>query len=458
MKKTPAVIVFDCGATNVRAVAIDCYGRIIASKAFANQTYPDPLLPGGLIWDTGTIWQQLSDAARNVMSGMQKYEIAGVCTTTFCVDGAPFSSEGNMLYPVISWACKRTESVVDELHDIVPLERLYELTGLASFPFNTIYKLFWLKKHKQDLWEQTRQWLFMPTIINKHLCDALYTDVSMAGTSMLCEQDGRIYSEEILTKMGLPPDIFPPLKEAGEIIGRITQEASHITGIPAGTPVFAAGHDTQFAIFGSGAGFNEPVLSSGTWEILMVRTGKPGHDEQAFRSGITTELDAMPGTYNPGIQWLGSDILEWIRKNLFSDITYLPEVYDIMEAEARKAGPADIDIGLDFISGQGKLGKLDLHTSRGQIYYSVLGSLAIKTRDSLRQLEKSCNFKAASLLVAGGGSKNKLWNELRNSVLGLPVKPIRQAETTVLGAAMFAFAGAGVYKNPEEARKAMLNI
>ena len=50
------------------------------------------------------------------------------------------------------------------------------------------------------------------------------------------------------------------------------------TSIPDGIPVVATGHDTQFAIFGSGAEKNQPVLSSGTWEILMVRS-------EAFRSG-----------------------------------------------------------------------------------------------------------------------------------------------------------------------------
>ncbi len=31
-------------------------------------------------------------------------------------------------------------------------------------------------------------------------------------------------------------------------------------------PVISSGHDTQFALFGSGADLNQPILSSGTWE------------------------------------------------------------------------------------------------------------------------------------------------------------------------------------------------
>jgi len=33
-----------------------------------------------------------------------------------------------------------------------------------------------------------------------------------------------------------------------------------------------------------------------------------------------TELDAEPGLYNIGNQWIASGIIEWARRNLFNDI------------------------------------------------------------------------------------------------------------------------------------------
>ncbi len=51
MMKRDIVIVFDCGATNVRVIAIDRNGRIIASESSANNTKPDPFYPSCRIWD-----------------------------------------------------------------------------------------------------------------------------------------------------------------------------------------------------------------------------------------------------------------------------------------------------------------------------------------------------------------------------------------------------------------------
>jgi L-fuculokinase len=52
-------IVFDCGATNVRVIAINSKGNIIASESYANNTRPDPFYPSYRIWDAKEIWNKM---------------------------------------------------------------------------------------------------------------------------------------------------------------------------------------------------------------------------------------------------------------------------------------------------------------------------------------------------------------------------------------------------------------
>jgi len=68
---------------------------------------------------------------------------------------------------------------------------------------------------------------------------------------------------------------------------------------------------------------------------------------------------------------------------------------------------------------------------------------------------KSFNLKVEGIRVVGGGSKNKLWNRIRADVLGLPVEMTRFSEATVLGAALTAFKGVGLYKSFDEALKSI---
>ena len=58
------------------------------------------------------------------------------------------------------------------------------------------------------------------------------------------------------------------------------------------------------------------------------------------------------------------------------------------------------------------------------------------------------------LLLVGGGARNKVWTQMRADILGLPIRISNVSESTVLGAAMYAFAGAGVFESPESCRDA----
>ncbi|NOY37493.1 MAG: L-fuculokinase [Chlorobi bacterium] len=386
-------------------------------------------------------------------------EVVAVTVDTFGVDGAPFDAGGNMLYPVISWQCKRTARVMKNIGQYISPEKLCQITGLQPFPFNTITKLIWLKENEPQVIEKLHSFLFIPSIFLYRLSGEMVTDTSMAGTSMLTDLKKRDFSDEVLSAAGLDRSVFPRLVEPGEVAGQVTAKASGELGIPAGIPVVATGHDTQFAIFGSGAGEHTPVLSSGTWEILMVRTHEARIDRDMLTAGVTTELDSMPGLYNPGVQWIASGTLEWIKRMFYAEEAGKKDVYHTMTGEAGKISPGSggIRINPSFFpgsegQGNGMISGLTMETTRGEVYRAALEALACRTGYGLSLLQQAGNFKATHLLCVGGGSKNRLWNQIRADILDIPVRVVKQSETTVLGAAMFAFAGAGIYSGPAEAQ------
>ncbi len=460
MSKRNVVIVFDCGATNVRVVAIDNKGSVLASESLPNNTRPDPYFPDYRIWDVDEIWGKMCLASRKVLTGVDNKSVAGVTVTTFGVDGTLFDQSGKMLYPVISWQCERTKSVMENIDRYIPLKELYRESGVLPFSFNTINKLIWFRENKPELIDKSHRFLFMPAIFSYLLTGSMSNDTTMAGTSMLTSITSRSFSGTILGKIGFPSGKFGTPVEPGTIIGSVNDNASSLTGIPAGVPVIATGHDTQFAIFGSGADKNQPVLSSGTWEILMVRSESFNTGKTQLMMGITTELDARPGLYNIGNQWVASGILEWARKNMYADIKN--DVYDVMIAAAEKVPAGSngtrVNPGIfDKMSGeQGwQISGLKMDTSRDEIYRAMLEALSERLAEGKNALEKAGNFKTECILCVGGGSKNKLWNKLRAGYTGVPLKVIDQKETTVLGASFFVQAAAGNYGSPEDARAAI---
>ena len=166
MQKGDIVIVFDCGATNIRVIAIDSKGKILASESFANNTRPDPFYPAYRIWDANEIWGKMCRASLKVTKKINSGNIAGVTITTFGVDGTLFDKEGNMLYPVISWQCERTGEIMENIGKYIPLDELYGESGVLPYSFNTINKLIWFVEQKPALVDKSHMFLFLPSIFS----------------------------------------------------------------------------------------------------------------------------------------------------------------------------------------------------------------------------------------------------------------------------------------------------
>ena len=446
----------DCGATNVRAMVVDEKGVIAGKASQPNAPLPGEENPEFHVWDADRIFNQLSECAVQALQGLPAEQVKVVTITTFGVDGALTDAESNLLYPVISWKCPRTAEVMKHIGKYISQEELNRISGVGAFAFNTIYKLVWLKENRPDLLEKAHAWLFISNILACKLTGIMATDRTMAGTSQLTDMETGDFSPLILNRLGLRRDLFPPMVDAGETIGLVTPEAAAGMGLPAlaGVPVISAGHDTQFAIFGSGADRDQPVLSSGTWEILMVRSTQAHLAPEDYADGATAEFDAEPGLLNPGLQWLGSGIIEWVKSACFRG-----ETYDVMDAEAEVIPPGCDGVTMvpDFLAsgeGKGSINGLVLGRTRAHIYRAAMEALTWRLKSRLARLESVGGFKSGFLILVGGGARNMIWTQMRADILQIPVKVSEVSESTVLGASMFAFAGAGVYSTPEQARDA----
>lgn len=450
-----AILCLDCGATNVRAIVVNDRGELLSKASQPNSTKPGEENPDYHIWDADLIMDQLSACAREAMKGVDPACIKGVTITTFGVDGALVNEQGEMLYPVISWKCPRTAEVMKSIGKYISQDELNTVSGVGEFAFNTIYKLVWLKENRPELLEKAHAWLFISNILAHRLTGVFATDRTMAGTSQLTDLARGDFSEEILDRLGISRSLFPAMVNAGDVIGSITEQAAQAMGISlAGIPVISTGHDTQFAVFGSGADRDQPVLSSGTWEILMVRSARAVLSKDDYADGATAELDADPKLRNPGLQWIGSGIIEWVKSTCFSG-----ESYDTMDAEAAVIPPGcnGVELVPDFLASgknKGSIKGLVLGRTRGHIYRAAMEALTWRLKSRLARLETVGGFKSDCLVLVGGGARNRIWTQMRADILNLPVKVSKVSESTVLGASMFAFAGAGVYDSPESARLA----
>ena len=450
--KNEIILVLDCGATNVRAIAVDRQGHIVARAAVANASEIAAENSAWHQWSLDAILQRFAQCCQKLSVELSTCRIRGITVTTFGVDGALVDERGELLYPIISWKCPRTASVMENIRRFMSPRQLQTLSGVGAFSFNTLYKLIWLQENYPQLLEQAHAWLFISSLINHRLTGEFTTDITMAGTSQMLDIQQRDFSTDILQATGLPRRLFPRLVEAGEQTGSLQPAMATILGLPPGIPVISAGHDTQFALFGAGAEQDEPVLSSGTWEILMVRSARVDTSLLSGHAGSTCELDSQSGLYNPGMQWLASGVLEWVRKLLWTPET--PWQTLIAQAQAIPAGSDGVQMQCELLSSANAGWRgVTLNTTRAHFYRAALEGLTEQLRHNLHTLEKIGQFRATELLLVGGGSRNALWNQIKANTLEIPIKVLDDAETTVAGAAMYGWYGIGAFSSPQQARE-----
>lgn len=432
-------VVLDCGATNIRTIIVDIEGNVIAKHAVNNNSRPDPENEDYTIWDIDEIMDKLSFCTQKVIEQVDHKRIKSIGISTFGVDGAFVNDKGDLLSPVISWKCQRTIPILDTIDKYFSSQDLLMKTGVGAFSFNTINKMIWYKEQKPLLIKEAKYWLFISSLIGQKLTGAFYTDHTMAGTSQLCDLKTQSFSSEILEKIGLNHSLFPEMKYAGEEVGKLSEKGAKILGLPLDIPVKSIGHDTQFALFGAGVDLKNAVLSSGTWEILMVQAKEVNLKHGLEKHGITVEFDPKKGRYNIGLQWMASANIEWVKNTFFKG---LPEekVYEVMITEAMNSSIKDPFFKPKLQPNQNiNISEITLSTDRGDIFKSCMISLSKQLKNAITILEDVSNFKIDQITVVGGGAKNAYWNQLKADNTDLNIKTIQEKETTVLGASFFLF-------------------
>ncbi|MBS7614625.1 L-fuculokinase [Candidatus Bathyarchaeota archaeon] len=456
------VLVFDCGSTNLRVVAINSQGTIKAQFSFPNEPKPqNGRNPEWLIWDLDEVWSKLCKASREVVAKIDPGSIKAATVITWGADGAPVDRNGRLLYPVISWQCPRTVEAMKNLTSTLSPFEIFRITGYQLTPFNTLIKLYWLRKHELEVLSKAYTWLMMAGLIAQRLTGEFHIDPTSASTMMAMDLGRRDWSKTMLELVGLDPGFFPKWREPGQVVGDVTKEAEKGCGIPNGVPVVAGGHDSQFAIFGSMATENEAVLSSGTWEILGHRSNVYSPTKEAFDDGVIVEADVSRGFWNPQLLMMGSAVLEWVADKMVAEKGSTKYEALIKMAESVPAGAGGVVFVPSFVKETGPTKKygvsgailgLTLRATRNHIVRATFEGLSYQLAQALKILEREKGSNIKKIRVVGGGSKNRLWNQIRADITGLPVTVTDLKECASLGAALVSFLGIGRFNSFEEAK------
>ena len=416
-----------------------------------------------LYWDFLALFQDMKEGMKKAAS--KGYNVKGIAIDTWGVDFGLIDKHGNLIGNPVCYRDSRTEGLPEEYFKSVNPQEHYKETGIQVMDINTIFQLYSLRKENSPQLEIADKLLFMPDLFSYFLTGVANNEYSIASTSELVNAQTRTWSEKTIAQLQLPRHLFGEIIPAGTVRGTLKPEIAAETGLGEIEVIAVGSHDTASAIFAvPSTETDKAFLSSGTWSLLGAEIADPILTEEARIYGFTNE-----GSTGGKIKFLQNITGLWILQRLIAEWKSRGEDTDydhIIGAAANESISTVIDVDDKRFTNPVNMEnaikeycnehQMQCPTTVSEFVRCVCQSLASRYQKGVEQLNKCLSSPIKQLHIIGGGSQNKLINQLTANALQIPVYA-GPVEATAIGNILLQAQTTGEIESKEQLQKILFN-
>ncbi|WP_123040251.1 FGGY-family carbohydrate kinase [Cohnella candidum] len=447
----------DVGTTHCKAALFAEDGGLLRQAKTNTPRYEED---GFEYFDPKRLSEGIVALIREAVTPAEARHVACVGVTSMAETGLLVdAASGQARSPLLPWfspcAKAQSERMVGEGD---PMER-FAATGLrGSFKYG-LAKLLWLKERAPDRLENA-VWLSAADYAAYGLTGAMATDYTLAARTYAYRIDRKEWDRDWIRHFGLAPALFPEVYPSGMPIGGITKSIENVTGIPEGVPVAIAGHDHVAASVAIGVTRPGEVMDSiGTAETLLGVFDRRALVQEDWDSGLSFGLHPANGRlfWMGGLSASGGSV-EWFRTALSDPALSYEKIIGLLDGTSPE--PTGI-LYFPYLSGSGApmpdpdakaafFGITSRHR-QADLLKAVLEGTAYEMEAIRRSAARIAGTPIDRTVVTGGGVRNRHWLQIKANVSGSRIRLPDEPETALLGAALLAGIGCGIYANMEQA-------
>ncbi len=459
MPETRALLMgIDAGTTHCKVALFTREGELAALASRTMKPHRDDT--GAVFFDPEELWHSLIDASADAAAQAGHYRlsaigVAGMAESGILVDRrdkAPLTS-------IIPWFDTSATPQATRLEQEFGAQEGFLRTGIYPSFKCSLAKLLWLKQVK-DISFENALWLSVPDWITYRLSGEAATDYSLATRTYAFDINRLAWDTDSLRRLGLSPDLFPQVLPAGTPAGRVATDEFDVHGFPEGVPVAVCGHDHVCGSFAVGA--TEPGVifdSMGTAEALIGSLPRSPLGLTEFESGLTfgCHVARDRNYWMCGLSFSGGSV-EWLRGLLSSPALTYTQFESLVESVPDR--PTGL-LYFPYLAGSGAPHSdpfaraafvgLSAGTTRADMARAVLEGAAFELETDRLAAVRTTGHSVRRIIAAGGGTRSRAWLQIKADVSGCQIEIPPVEETTLLGAALLAGIGSGVYAGEEEA-------
>jgi rhamnulokinase len=446
MLHTDKFLAIDLGATSGRTFIASISGGRLRHKELTRFANNQTMCCGHIYWDIFALYGEIIKALQIVSeSGIS---ISSIGIDTWGVDFVCVGADGSILANPISYRDPYTDGAMEKYFaEVMDMRSLYAKTGIQFMNFNTLFQLYSMRNRGNSALASAETILFLPDALAYMLTGEKVCEYTIASTSQLINPFTGRFDNDLLDSLGLSPDRFGRMVQPGTVIGTLSEDVQHLTGLGAVPVVAVAGHDTASAVAAVPAR-NErfAYLSSGTWSLMGIESKVPIVNEQSYSMNFTNE-----GGINSTVRFLKNITGMWIYERCRQEWTDAPKSHAELQDEAFRQPPFRCFINPDdpvfahpqsmteAVKNYCKTTGQYVPTGYAEMCRCIFESLALRYRQVFSLLKDMANFPIEVLHIIGGGSKNHYLNQFTADALGVKVVAGPQ-ECTAIGNIMMQWA------------------
>jgi glycerol kinase len=436
----------DEGTTAVKVALFDLELRELASARVAvGLAHP---APGRVEQDPTAILDAVCGAVAEVLGAVPDADVvaAGLDHQGESVLAWDAAS-GEPLTPVVTWQDKRSEEL---LRDIDPAVR--EVSGLPLDPYFSAGKLAWLLRHDRAVERAAQAGRLRVGTVDSYLSARLgagnATDLSTASRTQLLALGGSDWDQRLLDAFGLRREWLPALAPTFGDLGELRDRRWRCP-----LPLRARLVDQQAALAGSGAVRpGELKATFGTGVFVLGHVDGPSRADGVLPTIAWAAPDGAgrPGRISHALDggvFAAGALLDWLARDvgLAPDARALAALAaSVPDTAGVRVLPAIAGLGAPWWEPAARGAVTGLHggVRPAHIALGALEGIAWRVADVVEAIAAA--GPVMDVRVDGGLTNDPTLVQLQANVLTVPLR-VGRADTTVLGAAMLAGVGAGVF-------------
>ena len=389
--------------------------------------------------------------------------ITSVSTDAWGVDYVLIDDAGEIMEPVFHYRDPRTAEGEKNVLARVDWPTLFEETGIQYMLLNTSIQL---GAEAPGRLAKAAQLLTIADAVNYLLCGVARIEVSMASTTQLYNPRLANWSDRLIDALDLPRSLFPDVVDSATTLGPLKPGLAAETGLAKLNVVASLSHDTASAIAAVPAeGERWAYISSGTWSLMGLELSAPIVNDACRELNFTNEIG-----HGGSIRLLKNIIGLWLvqecrrtwaaqgNEHSYADLAEQasaaePYVSVLNPSDPRFLAPDDMPQRIaDACRETGQ----PVPGTPGAVVRCALESLSLLYARTLRESEKLVGWRAATVHIVGGGSRNELLNQLTADAANIQVVA-GPTEATASGNVLVQAIAAAAVKDLDEARQIVRN-